>query len=483
MDLRDALGAFVRTGVAPRLADAAEAGALLVAAREQGVAGLWHEAAASGPPAPWLDSLAAIHQAWLARGLQQLALLERTRDILGRGGLRSLALSGGAVAERLYATVGERPMSDVDLLALDDWPESVRRLRAAGYEPEDRADHAWSFRAPGVPWRVELHRHLTSCGRLFPFDPDGLWARRVGEGLSAEDLLMQLALHASFQHGLVLSLVQWTDFRRLLERETVDAACLVDLARGLHAELALGAALHAAERVVGASVPQDLRTSFVDPLPAALRVDNPCDLLAPSVPRLARRRWHIARGQRLQLLRATLFDGPLREDGTPERRHPAARLWSLGRSLRRPSPGVSASSSLPPASCPSLADAVLDECLAGFDRLRLTVTGECMRPSLEPGDTVVLEPVRKAPPRFGDVVLLRHPAGLRLHRLIWRPPFLAWRTKADRSAFLDPALRPQDLVATVVDSVPHRVGTRSGWSALKSLAAALAVRAHLRSAC
>jgi hypothetical protein len=133
--------------------------------------------------------------------------------------------------------------------------------------------------------------------------------------------------------------------------------------------------------------------------------------------------------------------------------------------------------------CPSLAAAVLDDCLAGFDRLRLTVTGECMRPALEPGDTVVLEPVRMTPPRFGDVVLLRHPSGLRLHRLIWRPPFLAWRTKGDRSAFCDPALRPQDLVATVVGSDPRRVPTRSGWSALKSLAAALAVRARLRSAC
>ena len=42
--------------------------------------------------------------------------------------------------------------------------------------------------------------------------------------------------------------------------------------------------------------------------------------------------------------------------------------------------------------------------------------------------------------------------------------------------------RPQDLVATVVDSDPPRARTRSGWSALKSLTAALAVRAHLRSA-
>jgi hypothetical protein len=124
---------------------------------------------------------------------------------------------------------------------------------------------------------------------------------------------------------------------------------------------------------------------------------------------------------------------------------------------------------------------VLDDCLAGFERVRLTVTGDCMRPALEPGDTVVLEPARHAPPRFGDVVLLRHPAGLRLHRLVWRPPFLAWRTKGDRAVFFDPAVRPQDLVATVVSSDPRRARPRSGWSALRSLAAAVAVRFHLRS--
>jgi hypothetical protein len=476
VDVRETLRDYVRTGVAPR--PAGEADALLLASREQGVSGLWHEAIAGEPDSPWRESLADIHRAWLARGLQQLELLARTRDLLLRAGLRSLPLSGGAVAERLYATVGERPMSDVDLLALDDWPAALRVLRSAGYEDEERADHAWSFRAPGVPWRLELHRHLTSCGRLFPLDPEGLWARRAGEGPSAEDLLIHLSLHAAFQHGLVLSLVQYADFRRLLERETLDVARLTLLARAMGAGRAVGAALHAAERVVGAPVSPALRAAFVDSLPPALRPADPRELLVPSSPRLARVRWHVARGRRMTLLRATLVEGPLGEDGRPTRLHPLARVWSLGRSALRPSPEVPASA----VSCPSLKDAVLDDCLAGFDRLRLTVTGDCMRPALEPGDTVVLEPARKTPPRFGDVVLLRHPAGLRLHRLIWRPPMLPWRTKGDRAAFCDPALRPQDLVATVVASDPRRVRTRSGWSALKSLAAAVAVRLHVRSA-
>jgi hypothetical protein len=243
----------------------------------------------------------------------------------------------------------------------------------------------------------------------------------------------------------------------------------------------VGAALHAAACVVGAPVPEALRTAFVDPLPAALRSRDPRARISPASPDLARVRWHVARGQRARLLHATLREGPLREDGTPVRRRVVARAWSLVRPPQTP-PRTSASSASSAVNCGSLEDAVLADCLAGFDRLRLTVTGECMRPSLEPGDSVVLEPARRTRPRFGDVVLLRHPAGLRLHRLIFCPPLFPWRTKADRSPFLDPALRREDLLATVVACDPRRAATRSGWSAVKSLAAALAVRAHLRTA-
>lgn len=136
----------------------------------------------------------------------------------------------------------------------------------------------------------------------------------------------------------------------------------------------------------------------------------------------------------------------------------------------------------PAAHAHDFADTVLRECLGGFDRLRLTVTGDCMRPVLHPGDTVVLAPVRTSPPRFGDVVLLRHPAGLRLHRLIWNPPGLRWRTKGDRAAFCDPALARADLLATVVASEPPRGAVRSAWRALVSLAAAVGARLDPRSA-
>ena len=98
-------------------------------------------------------------------------------------------------------------------------------------------------------------------------------------------------------------------------------------------------------------------------------------------------------------------------------------------------------------------DAVLRECLASFPHVRLTVTGACMFPGLASGETVLLTAAAQRRPRLGDVVLVRQPEGLRLHRLVWGPPLAragAWRTQADRGPIWDPRIRAADVLATVV---------------------------------
>lgn len=100
-----------------------------------------------------------------------------------------------------------------------------------------------------------------------------------------------------------------------------------------------------------------------------------------------------------------------------------------------------------------LQEAVLRDCLAAFPHARLTVVGECMAPRLRGGETVLLQDPRTRRPRIGDVVLVRQPEGLRLHRLVWGPPlarFGAWRTQADRGRLWDTRVRREDVIATVV---------------------------------
>jgi len=116
-----------------------------------------------------------------------------------------------------------------------------------------------------------------------------------------------------------------------------------------------------------------------------------------------------------------------------------------------------------------IADAVLQQCLHIFPHIRLRVTGTCMTPDLQPGDTVGIVSRSRREPKWGDIVLVRHQDGLRLHRLVWRWPFATdrsrWLTKADRRMECDPRVSPANLLGTVVrienDSHTRQLG--NGW--------------------
>ena len=102
-----------------------------------------------------------------------------------------------------------------------------------------------------------------------------------------------------------------------------------------------------------------------------------------------------------------------------------------------------------------------------------------MRPALAPGDRVRLVSRKQRPPRVGDVVLARHPEGLRLHRLVWGPPLTgrgAWRTKADRAVLWDPRLPSDRVLATAVTVEGRAGGLRRPGRALSSLAGAFWAR-------
>jgi hypothetical protein len=127
-------------------------------------------------------------------------------------------------------------------------------------------------------------------------------------------------------------------------------------------------------------------------------------------------------------------------------------------------------------------EAALRECLAVFHQVRFRVTGACMEPKLSPGETVIVADALRRPPRIGDVVLMRQPAGLRLHRLIWGPPlaprFLSWRTKADCADAWDPKCSHGDILGIVVavEGKPQGDLGSSSLIALRSLTRALWTR-------
>ncbi len=495
---RGSLRSLVATGALPEGVPAAE---LAQTARDQGLAGFLLGVIEADRPAwsaPLVEMLMARRRADLVRTLGQIGLAARTLGLLEAQGIRALPLKGAVLAETVYEVESDRPMSDVDVLVLEDWPRGVESLRGAGFVEVARGDHAWAFRDPGGSGIVELHRSVVSAPGLFPFDAEGLWARgRAGHGQlrrlpSAEDLLVQIALHAAFQHGLVLSLVQWLDFRRVLEREAIDPDRLLALAGAARAEVPLAAALLAAQAVVAAPVPAPLRLS----LPASLRrwllprLASPLSLVTPSEPALARVRWELLAGRRAELLWRTLV---LPETPEGDDRLPARLAFALGRArrlarpLREPPVVVSDVHDLGP---PSAAEAgvevpfgedVLRDCLASFPHVRLTVSGRCMEPALCQGEKIRLVGTARRRPRVGDVVLARQSAGLRLHRLVWGPPLAraggSWRTKADRGRLLDPPLGAEAVLASV-EAVEARPGARPRrpGRALVSLARGIVAR-------
>jgi len=301
----------------------ARASLLVETAREQGLAGLLHEAVREQRVC-WPDATRAAlrdaDQEAFAFGLRQLDTASRVQDLLGERGVRCLPLKGSAVAERLYDSVAHRPMADIDLLVLGEWPRAVTLLEKAGFiELGEEADHARAFLDPTSGTVVELHQGVTSCARLFPLDLETTWKRcRTGVGLvkwlpSSEDLLVHLALHAAFQHGLALRLVQFLDFRRLLEREPPDPALLTGVAIRARAVGAVALALDAAQAMVGAPLGPALQELVSAWLPSGLHgyvvsqlSADPAALLVPSEPSLARVRWELAAGRRMVLIRETL---------------------------------------------------------------------------------------------------------------------------------------------------------------------------------
>jgi hypothetical protein len=313
---------WLRRGtLAPPRTDAEGAG-LVDEAETQGLAGQL-AAVALGDEAAWpaasVARLRRRQRELLARGVFQQRLGRTLLEALEGEGVPALPLKGLALTARLevYGAESERPMSDLDLLVLGDFERAAGRVGRMGLGLEERADHAWRFREPDSRAAVELHHAVVSCPALHPLDREGLWARRQPGGSlphvpAVEDLLVQLALHAAFQHSLRLTLVQWLDFRRLLERGRLDLDGVRRAAATSRAEGSLWAALSAAEAAVGALLPPSLLEWAGARTPRAARrwvkrrLGRPLDLAAPRVVSPLAARWSLSAGRRGLLLRETL---------------------------------------------------------------------------------------------------------------------------------------------------------------------------------
>ena len=413
-----ASGSGCSTGRAPCPRTEAEARTLVAAAAEQGLAGLLHaDIVAQGVPWPRDTGRRPPRSASprpRAGGPPARRRGRVRRCSCATAASGRLPLKGAALAERLYDSVGHRPMADVDILALDDWPASVRALRDAGFR--DGRGRRTTRGASSIPSRGRWSSSITASPRARGSSP---WTRRgcgraastaagqVARVPAVEDLLVQLSLHAAFQHGLVLTLVQYLDFRRLFERMPPDAGPAPRRADRSRAPRRAGRGHRGGLR--RGRAPRAPRTLRRRPGARASRAASArrdrgraarsaASSSRPPRPALGRVRWALAARRRADAPRRALS-----AHASPARRavsitpllRAGALAWRWGPAdepcLKRPP------SSAPTAS-PALSEAVLRDSLDAFPHVRLTrgrrVHGA--RPAA-PGDVVLHRGRRRAP--------------------------------------------------------------------------------------
>ncbi|MEX1171668.1 MAG: nucleotidyltransferase family protein [Chloroflexota bacterium] len=256
--------------------------------------------ARSLPPvaAPWLPA------AWAARAGRRRHVTLRSNarlaeallailDSLDEAAVPVIPVKGLALTERLYGDLAARPSADIDILVPTHRLSDARDvLRGLGFRQRARPgykalvhqfhDPAWGRGEGPEHVRVELHWALwaDSVDRL---GTDGLWDRAVGTtllgrpilALSLEDTLLHLAIHRS-RSALRLRWVM--DIAELVrqERDTLDWDSYLDRAGAAGARTSSSMVLSMAADLLGAPVPEHVRSRLaVHPLKRAL-VERTC---------------------------------------------------------------------------------------------------------------------------------------------------------------------------------------------------------------
>lgn len=133
-----------------------------------------------------------------------LGAFEDARTAAAAAGIEIIPLKGLAMLELGIWPLGERGMSDADVLLrprdLDAFEEVLRGL---GYAPMPNSSDAWVRPSPGVapPAILDLHTglwHIKDTDELFEW---GLEPGRRGLALNLADLFIHAAVHPLLHHG------------------------------------------------------------------------------------------------------------------------------------------------------------------------------------------------------------------------------------------------------------------------------------------
>ena len=160
--------------------------------------------------------------------------LRRIVAALNDDGIPAIALKGIFLAEIVYGNIALREMNDIDLLVPENQVvATTATLSTLGYPPRTHDSavimHLPRFIKPNAAG-VEVHWAITRPDRHYSIPVEVLWKRAVPvsiagtmtNGLSAEDLLLHLCLHTSYQHQFTFGLRPFCDIAETIRHYGAD---------------------------------------------------------------------------------------------------------------------------------------------------------------------------------------------------------------------------------------------------------------------
>jgi hypothetical protein len=218
----------------------------------------------------------------LRRNLWFASELARIADYFEKKQLRAVAYKGPVLAESAYGDVALRNFGDLDLLmAASDFQRGKAALKDLGYQPSSEQEPAveryWlrngyerSFDSAAGRYLVELQWALFPRFYAVDLRTDDLIARsrpaamggRLVPGLSAEDSLLVLCLHAA-KH-LWMRLIWVCDIVETLRSQTVDWPVIDTQARELGVRRILGVSFWLAQRLLECALPEPAQAIIGD---------------------------------------------------------------------------------------------------------------------------------------------------------------------------------------------------------------------------
>ncbi len=214
-----------------------------------------------------------------ARNMRLYRELAQVVQAFNKAGAPVILLKGAHLAEVVYGNIALRPMVDVDLLVKQaDLMRAHDILVGQGYAITEKSEAACSvvrhmppFTKYGVP-RIEIHYTIAGPPFSGRFDSRELWerARKVSlqgseaRALCPEDLLLHLCLHTCMSHGLDNGIRALMDISRVMYRyeAELDWDQLMSRAGTWGADKCVYLVLHLAERLLGVSIPEHMRSGM-----------------------------------------------------------------------------------------------------------------------------------------------------------------------------------------------------------------------------